>query len=66
MTNKFNVGDKVRFLENYAHYVPGDIVEVTGFWSDGINFKNSDGKTGGALYERFELVGEALQSALRH
>lgn len=52
---KFNVGDKVRFIEDYSNYKIGDVVEVTGFWSEGIDFAGEHGD-GSSLYERFELA----------
>lgn len=52
---KFNVGDKVQFIEDYMDYKKGDVVEVIGFWAEGINYVGKHGR-GGAYYNRFELV----------
>ncbi|MFJ7736427.1 hypothetical protein ACIQ2D_08785 [Lysinibacillus sp. NPDC097287] len=52
---KFNVGDKVRFIEDYMDYKKGDIVEVTGFWSEGINYIGK-GKSIGCYFNRVELA----------
>lgn len=52
---KFNVGDKVQFIENYSDYKIGDVVKVTGFWRSGIEFVGKHGD-GSALYERFKLA----------
>ncbi len=52
---KFNVGDKVLFIEDYMDYKKDDVVEVIGFWAEGINYVGKHGK-GGAYYKRFELV----------
>lgn len=52
---KFNVGDKVRFVEDYMDYKKGDIVEVAGFWSEGINYIGK-GKSTGCYFSRVELV----------
>lgn len=52
---KFNVGDKVRLIEDYMDYKKDDVVEVIGFWAEGINYVGKHGR-GGAYYNRFELV----------
>lgn len=52
---KFNVGDKVRFIEDYMDYKKGDIVEVEGFWSEGINYIGKGNSTG-CYFSRVELV----------
>lgn len=52
---KFNVGDKVRFIEDYMDYKKGDIVEVVGFWGEGINYIGK-GKSTGCYFNRVELV----------
>lgn len=52
---KFNVGDKVRFIEDYMDYKKGDIVEVVGFWDEGINYIGK-GKSAGCYFSRVELV----------
>jgi len=52
---KFKVGDKVRFVEDYMDYKKGDIVEVEGFWSEGINYIGKGNSTG-CYFSRVELV----------
>lgn len=52
---KFKVGDKVRFIEDYMDYKKGDIVEVEGFWSEGINYFGKGNSTG-CYFSRVELV----------
>ncbi|MFJ8102827.1 bZIP transcription factor [Lysinibacillus sp. NPDC096212] len=52
---KFNVGDKVQFIENYMDHKVGDVVEVIGFWSHGIEFVGKHGKSS-AYYKRFKLA----------
>ncbi|WP_432702251.1 hypothetical protein [Lysinibacillus sphaericus] len=52
---KLKVGDKVRFIEDYMDYKKGDIVEVEGFWSEGINYIG-EGNSTGCYFSRVELV----------
>lgn len=52
---KFKVGDKVRFIEDYMDYKKGDIVEVEGFWSEGIDYFGKGNSTG-CYFSRVELV----------
>lgn len=59
MTNKFNVGDKVRFVEKFGSYQIGDKVKVTHtdhlFGNEYTHFIGEHG-TGNCYSSRLELI----------